>query len=134
MALVLPCTFCNSLQLQIQRRSFPIISRRNSPIFRRGATTCEYRIPVEISSPADRGSLAVPSHKVTVHDRQRGVVHEFEVPEVSFFLNFDPYIPLILRRNMLLRSLIRDTIHQILSMRYEIMMLVTWRYQLRSCN
>lgn len=25
----------------------------------------------------------VPSHKITVHDRQRGVVHEFLVPEVS---------------------------------------------------
>ncbi|KAG2314827.1 hypothetical protein Bca52824_017949 [Brassica carinata] len=27
----------------------------------------------QISSPEDRGSLAVPTHKVTVHDRQRGV-------------------------------------------------------------
>ncbi|CAH2052992.1 unnamed protein product, partial [Thlaspi arvense] len=35
--------------------------------------------------PTDRGSLVVPSHKVTVHDRQQGVVHEFEFPET---LNF----------------------------------------------
>jgi hypothetical protein len=27
-------------------------------------------------------SATVPTHKVTVHDRQRGVVHEFVVPEV----------------------------------------------------
>lgn len=28
-------------------------------------------------------STSVPTHKVTVHDRQRGVVHEFLVPEVQ---------------------------------------------------
>lgn len=77
MALVLPSTFYTSLQ----RQNFPINRR-----FRRGATTCEFRIPVEVSTPSDRGSLAVPSHKVTVHDRQRGVVHEFEVPEVRILL------------------------------------------------
>jgi len=79
MALILPCTFCTSLQ----KKNFPI-NRRYITNFRRGATTatCEFRIPVEVSTPSDRGSLVVPSHKVTVHDRQRGVVHEFEVPEV----------------------------------------------------
>ncbi|ESQ33528.1 hypothetical protein EUTSA_v10008887mg [Eutrema salsugineum] len=84
MALIFPCTFCNSFQLQ--RKTFQI-NRRYSPNFRGGATTCEFRIPVEISSPTDRGSLAVPSHKVTVHDRQRGVVHEFEVPEDQYILH-----------------------------------------------
>ncbi|AEE31502.1 2Fe-2S ferredoxin-like superfamily protein [Arabidopsis thaliana] len=75
MALILPCTFCTSLQ----KKNFPI-NRRYITNFRRGATTatCEFRIPVEVSTPSDRGSLVVPSHKVTVHDRQRGVVHEFE--------------------------------------------------------
>ncbi|CAF2044217.1 hypothetical protein BRARA_I02635 [Brassica rapa] len=82
MALVFHCTSCTWLQ----RKTFPI-NRRYSTNIRRGATTCEYRIPVEISSPADRGALAVPSHKVTVHDRQRGVVHEFEVPEDQYILH-----------------------------------------------
>ncbi|XP_010461079.1 PREDICTED: uncharacterized protein LOC104741854 [Camelina sativa] len=84
MALVLPCTFCTSLQ----RKTIPI-NRRYSPKLRRGATatTCEFRIPVEVSTPSDRGSLSVPSHKVTVHDRQRGVVHEFEVPEDQYILH-----------------------------------------------
>ncbi|XP_057416293.1 ferredoxin C 2, chloroplastic [Lotus japonicus] len=29
----------------------------------------------------------VPTHKVTVHDRQRGVVHEFSVPEDQYILH-----------------------------------------------
>ncbi|CAN1334091.1 Ferredoxin C 2, chloroplastic [Linum perenne] len=29
----------------------------------------------------------VPTHKVTVHDRQRGVVHEFVVPEDEYILH-----------------------------------------------
>lgn len=88
MALAFPCTFCTPFQLKTSP-----INRRYSPSIRPQATSSEFRIPVEISSPADRGSLAVPTHKVTVHDRQRGVVHEFEVPEVS---GFDPYVSLIL--------------------------------------
>jgi hypothetical protein len=33
-------------------------------------------------APRPPAATAVPAHKVTVHDRQRGVVHEFVVPEV----------------------------------------------------
>ncbi|XP_039780985.1 ferredoxin C 2, chloroplastic-like [Panicum virgatum] len=32
-------------------------------------------------------AAAVPTHKVTVHDRQRGVVHEFVVPEDQYILH-----------------------------------------------
>nr|VDD54705.1 unnamed protein product [Brassica oleracea] len=82
MALAFPCTFCTPFQLKTSP-----INRRYSPSIRPQATSSEFRIPVEISSPADRGSLAVPTHKVTVHDRQRGVVHEFEVPEDQYILH-----------------------------------------------
>lgn len=88
MALAFPCTFCTPFKLKTSP-----INRRYSRSIRPQATSSEFRIPVEISSPADRGSMAVPTHKVTVHDRQRGVVHEFEVPEVSVF---DPYVSLSL--------------------------------------
>lgn len=49
------------------------------------------------TTPVDSGngmassySTSVPTHKVTVHDRQRGVVHEFLVPEVC--LKWDPFL------------------------------------------
>lgn len=32
-------------------------------------------------------SPSIPTHKVTVHDRQRGVVHEFIVPEDQYILH-----------------------------------------------
>lgn len=49
---------------------------------RREATSGELRAA---AGPNGRGrghAASVPVHKVTVHDRQRGVVHEFSVPEV----------------------------------------------------
>nr|VDD03425.1 unnamed protein product [Brassica rapa] len=82
MALAFPCTFCTPFKLKTSP-----INRRYSRSIRPQATSSEFRIPVEISSPADRGSMAVPTHKVTVHDRQRGVVHEFEVPEDQYILH-----------------------------------------------
>ncbi|KAK4765530.1 hypothetical protein SAY86_026620 [Trapa natans] len=36
---------------------------------------------------ANSYSVSVPTHKVTVHDRQRGVVHEFVVPEDQYILH-----------------------------------------------
>nr|CAB3498904.1 unnamed protein product [Digitaria exilis] len=38
-------------------------------------------------APRPPASGAVPTHKVTVHDRQRGVVHEFVVPEDQYILH-----------------------------------------------
>ncbi|RWV82877.1 hypothetical protein BHE74_00020789 [Ensete ventricosum] len=35
------------------------------------------------AATATSSSSSLPTHRVTVHDRQRGVVHEFLVPEVS---------------------------------------------------
>ncbi|RLN42808.1 ferredoxin-1 [Panicum miliaceum] len=38
-------------------------------------------------APRPPVAAAVPTHKVTVHDRQRGVVHEFVVPEDQYILH-----------------------------------------------
>ncbi|PAN45649.1 hypothetical protein PAHAL_9G132900 [Panicum hallii] len=38
-------------------------------------------------APRPPAATAVPAHKVTVHDRQRGVVHEFVVPEDQYILH-----------------------------------------------
>ncbi|CAA2973140.1 ferredoxin isoform X1 [Olea europaea subsp. europaea] len=51
-------------------------------------TTSELRAQVAVTGQnGTRYSLAVPTHKVTVHDRQRGVVHEFFVPEDQYILH-----------------------------------------------
>ncbi|WVZ60124.1 hypothetical protein U9M48_010183 [Paspalum notatum var. saurae] len=41
----------------------------------------------ELQQAPRPASAAVPTHKVTVHDRQRGVVHEFVVPEDQYILH-----------------------------------------------
>ncbi|XP_039829561.1 ferredoxin C 2, chloroplastic-like [Panicum virgatum] len=38
-------------------------------------------------APRPPAAAAVAAHKVTVHDRQRGVVHEFVVPEDQYILH-----------------------------------------------
>lgn len=47
----------------------------------------ELQTPVGVSGGSDYrfpSAVGVPTHKVKVHDRQRGIVHEFIVPEVMF--------------------------------------------------
>ncbi|KAG1328338.1 putative ferredoxin C 2, chloroplastic [Cocos nucifera] len=39
------------------------------------------------SSSSSSSSVPVPTHRVTVHDRQRGVVHQFLVPEDQYILH-----------------------------------------------
>ena len=48
------------------------------------AAATELQTPVRLTEANDYRypSGDAPTHKVTVHDRQRGVVHEFLVPEV----------------------------------------------------
>ncbi|KAF0927417.1 hypothetical protein E2562_032723 [Oryza meyeriana var. granulata] len=40
-----------------------------------------------VSERASASSSPAPTHKVTVHDRQRGVVHEFVVPQDQYILH-----------------------------------------------
>ncbi|XP_027181073.1 ferredoxin C 2, chloroplastic [Coffea eugenioides] len=53
-------------------------------------TTSELRTPpasVTGQNGSSSCSPSVPSHKVTVHDRQRDIVHEFFVPEDQYILH-----------------------------------------------
>ncbi|XP_051114951.1 ferredoxin C 2, chloroplastic [Andrographis paniculata] len=44
-------------------------------------------LQTSVAANRDSQSPSVPTHKVTVHDRQRGVVHEFFVPEDQYILH-----------------------------------------------
>ncbi|CAA0823111.1 2Fe-2S ferredoxin-like superfamily protein [Striga hermonthica] len=82
MDLQTPCNACIGIdrKLAVPGQSFP---RRSIKIRRK--TISELQMPVA----ASRAPLlaAIPTHKVTVHDRQRGVVHEFLVPEDQYILH-----------------------------------------------
>ncbi|PWA77265.1 2Fe-2S ferredoxin-like superfamily protein [Artemisia annua] len=62
-------------------------SNRTAPSFRcrRNTTSSELKTAPEI--PRFSVASSAPSHKVTVHDRQRDVVHEFYVPEDQYILH-----------------------------------------------
>ncbi|KAL5550899.1 hypothetical protein UlMin_001075 [Ulmus minor] len=53
----------------------------------RRKTTSELQATVGLAGPAGSYSPSIPTHKVTVHDRQRGTVHEFLVPEDQYILH-----------------------------------------------
>ncbi|CAI0472863.1 unnamed protein product [Linum tenue] len=50
-------------------------------------TKSELQTAVGVNGVPAAVPIAVPTHKVTVHDRQRGVVHEFVVPEDQYILH-----------------------------------------------
>ncbi|KAI3828695.1 hypothetical protein L1987_02803 [Smallanthus sonchifolius] len=55
---------------------------------RRSTTSSEIQVSPEAPrSPRISVASSAPSHKVTVHDRQRDVVHEFYVPEDQYILH-----------------------------------------------
>lgn len=89
MELVVPCNSCTSLH-----RKPPLHPRVSSPkrsafsLKCRRTTTSELQSPVSVTSRDGSLSPSIPTHKVTVHDRFRGVVHEFVVPEVRRFTPF----------------------------------------------
>lgn len=88
MDLRVPCSTCTS----VYRR--PVLNwklsspksynnYRFSSLKCRRETTSELQAPVGVTVPAGNSySPSIPTHRVTVHDRQRGVVHQFLVPEV----------------------------------------------------
>ncbi|XVF52378.1 hypothetical protein PTKIN_Ptkin05aG0013700 [Pterospermum kingtungense] len=75
-----PCTSLSSPK----RSGFP----SNSFTCRR-RTTAELRTPVSVTSSNGNVSYSssAPTHKVTVHDRKQGVIHEFVVPEDQYILH-----------------------------------------------
>lgn len=90
MDLLPPCNSCSTIYRQ------PTISRKlSSPrtgnlpynyLKCRSAITSEIQTPVGVTGQAGSYAPSIPTHKVTVHDRQRGVVHEFFVPEVCLWM------------------------------------------------
>ncbi|GLT34713.1 hypothetical protein SLA2020_092140 [Shorea laevis] len=50
-------------------------------------TRSELRASVGVTDRAGSQPASISTHKVTVHDRQRGVVHEFLVPEDQYILH-----------------------------------------------
>ncbi|MBA0806024.1 hypothetical protein Gohar_005499 [Gossypium harknessii] len=88
MELVVPCNSCTSLHRtpplhprvsSLKRSAFSLKCRRT--------TTSELQSPVSVTSRDGSLSPSIPTHKVTVHDRFRGVVHEFVVPEDQYILH-----------------------------------------------
>ncbi|XP_057520385.1 ferredoxin C 2, chloroplastic [Amaranthus tricolor] len=68
----------------------PLLHRK--PLFyrkisgcRRIKTTSELQTPRQFNGSSST-TASVPSHKVIVHDRQRGLTHEFFVPEDEYIL------------------------------------------------
>ncbi|KNA25881.1 hypothetical protein SOVF_002540 [Spinacia oleracea] len=55
--------------------------------FQRLTTTSELQAPPKFTGSSSSTSVSVPSHKITVHDRQRGLTHEFFVPEDQYILH-----------------------------------------------
>ncbi|KAL8552829.1 hypothetical protein ACS0TY_001498 [Phlomoides rotata] len=86
MDLQTPCNAC----ILMNRKSAPLRHSypQNNIIFpknRRVIIVSELRTPGAVNGSSQ--SPSVPSHKVTVHDRERGVVHEFFVPEDQYILH-----------------------------------------------
>ncbi|MBA0621513.1 hypothetical protein Godav_007127 [Gossypium davidsonii] len=87
MELVVPCNSCTSLHRKpplhprvssLKRSAFSLKCRRT--------TTSELQSPVSVTCRDGSLSPSILTHKVTVHDRFRGVVHEFVVPEAVFIV------------------------------------------------
>ncbi|KAL3849853.1 hypothetical protein ACJIZ3_011735 [Penstemon smallii] len=75
-----PCSACFSINHKpaLARQS---LSSRNI----RFKTKSQLQTPVSVNGGVQ--SPSIQTHKVTVHDRQRGVVHEFFVPEDQYILH-----------------------------------------------
>ncbi|GFP99141.1 ferredoxin-1 [Phtheirospermum japonicum] len=77
-----PCNAC----IMINRKpAVPIQSLFRNNISIRRKTMSELQTPDAVTRVFQ--SPSIPSHKVTVHDRQRGTVHEFFVPEDQYILH-----------------------------------------------
>ncbi|GLU05430.1 hypothetical protein SLE2022_225320 [Rubroshorea leprosula] len=61
--------------------------RRNNYLKCPRVTRSELQTSVGVTDRAGSQSPSIPTHKVTVRDRQRGVVHEFLVPEDQYILH-----------------------------------------------
>lgn len=80
MDLQTPCNAC----ILINRKPASSKSTFSPNNVRIPKSRCRTVSELQSTASVNGGALSssVPSHKVTVHDRERGVVHEFYVPEV----------------------------------------------------
>ncbi|XP_047947531.1 ferredoxin C 2, chloroplastic [Salvia hispanica] len=81
-------TPCNACTLINRKPASPKLSfSRNNVSMRkyRCKTVSELQSTASVNGGASPSP--VPSHKITVHDRQRDVVHEFYVPEDQYILH-----------------------------------------------
>ncbi|XP_047341117.1 ferredoxin C 2, chloroplastic isoform X1 [Impatiens glandulifera] len=77
-----PCSISTSIYRNTaSSRKLP---SRNSFKCRRKTTS---ELQAIVSDQVSNSSPSIPTHKVTVHDRQRGIVHEFFVPEDQYILH-----------------------------------------------
>ncbi|PQM39062.1 ferredoxin-1 [Prunus yedoensis var. nudiflora] len=87
----IPCNPCTSIYrkptLNRQTTCPRSIARPSNVTKWRIKTTSELQTPVGVTDQAGSYSPSIPTHKVTVHDRQRGVVHQFLVPEDQYILH-----------------------------------------------
>lgn len=81
-------TPCNACILINRNPASPKLSfSRNNISISRNRCKTESQLRATDAVNGDARSSSVPSHKVTVHDRERGVVHEFYVPEDQYILH-----------------------------------------------
>ncbi|CAB4279229.1 unnamed protein product [Prunus armeniaca] len=87
----IPCNPCTSIYqkptLNRQTTCPKSFARRSNVTKWRIKTTSELQTPVGVTDRAGSYSPSIPTHKITVHDRQRGVVHQFLVPEDQYILH-----------------------------------------------
>ncbi|OEL37165.1 hypothetical protein BAE44_0001815 [Dichanthelium oligosanthes] len=92
---LLPCSAQPLARIGAQRgpclwrseRSAGVLAGSASLLPRRPARDTRARASQLQQAPRPPASAPVPTHKVTVHDRQSGVVHEFVVPEDQYILH-----------------------------------------------
>ncbi|KAB2626420.1 ferredoxin-5 [Pyrus ussuriensis x Pyrus communis] len=89
----IPCNPCVSLSIHrkpplYRQITWPNTVAHHSNITKwRRNTISELQTPVAVTDRTGDYSASVPTHKVTVHDRQRGVSHQFLVPEDQYILH-----------------------------------------------
>ncbi|XP_048447421.1 ferredoxin C 2, chloroplastic-like isoform X1 [Pyrus x bretschneideri] len=89
----IPCNPCISLSIHRKpplncQITWPNTVTHHSNITKwRRNTTSELQTQVAVNDRTGDYSPSVPTHTVTVHDRQRGVSHQFLVPEDQYILH-----------------------------------------------
>uniref|UniRef100_A0A7N0UZ29 2Fe-2S ferredoxin-type domain-containing protein n=1 Tax=Kalanchoe fedtschenkoi TaxID=63787 RepID=A0A7N0UZ29_KALFE len=82
-----PCNLCSSIP-RIQPFCSPLTNHSSlKTIISRRKVTSELQSTAGVASWSSDRTQAVPTHKVTVHDRFRGVTHQFVVPEDQYILH-----------------------------------------------